>query len=88
MSSTPTQFEVFSKPSCMQCKMTKRYLEKHDLPFEEYEAADHMEALKAQGIQSAPGVFAYRDREFLGAWGGFRPDLMEAAAKGEGRQTA
>ena len=28
------------------------------------------------------------DGEFLGAWGGYRPDLMKAAVEGERRQTA
>ena len=88
MTNSPTQFEVFTQPGCMPCKITKKYLTQHDLPFEEYEAADHMESIKAQGIQSAPGVFAYRDGEFIGAWGGYRPDLIKAAVEGEGRQTA
>jgi len=88
MTSSPTQFEVFTQPACMPCKLTKKYLTKHDLAFEEHPPQDHIEALKVQGISSAPGVFAYRDGEFIGAWGGFRPDLMKAAVKGERRQTA
>ena len=88
MTNSPTQFEVFTQPGCMPCKMTKRYLDKHDLPFEEHPAQEHLDALTAQGISSAPGVFAYRDGEFIGAWGGYRPDLMESAVKGEGRRTA
>lgn len=83
-----TTFEGFTQPGCMPCKLTKRYLDKHSLPFEEYPAQEHLDALTAQGISSAPGVFAYRDGEFLGAWGGYRPDLMKAAAEGERRQTA
>ncbi|MDN5963024.1 MAG: NrdH-redoxin [Actinomyces sp.] len=85
MTSSPTQFEVFTQPACMPCKLTKKYLTKHDLAFEEYPAQDHLEALKAQGISSAPGVFAYRDGAFIGAWAGYRPDLIKQAADGEAK---
>ena len=88
MTNSPTQFEVFTQPGCMPCKMTKKYLTQHDLPFEEYPAQEHLDALTAQGISSAPGVFAYRDGQFLGAWGGYRPDLMKAAVDSEGWRTA
>lgn len=85
---SPVQFEVFTQSACMPCKMTKKYLEQHGLPFEEYPAQEHLAALTAQGISTAPGVFAYRDGEFIEAWGGYRPDRIKAVTEGEGRRSA
>lgn len=69
--------EIFSKPNCFPCKLTKRWLDERGIPYEEYPATDHLDALREQGIRSAPGVFAYRDGIFQAAWGGYNPDQLE-----------
>lgn len=70
---------VFSKNNCMQCKMTKRYLEAHNISFEEINIDDHPEKipwLKKQGFKSLPVVI----KENTEAIVGFSPDRLKALA--------
>lgn len=66
---------VFEKPRCSQCTLTKRWLEKHGVPYsvEDLDPAI-LEAAKDAGITSAPLVVT-SGGEY---WGGFRPDLLNA----------
>lgn len=47
---------VFTNPNCMPCKMTKRWLNEHNLPYNELQIADYAEELREFGYQSAPVV--------------------------------
>lgn len=70
--------KVYSKNNCMQCKMTKRYLNEHDIAFEEINIDNEPDAvnfLKAQGFQSVPVTFLGSDAVI-----GFRPDQLKALA--------
>ncbi len=70
---------VYSKPNCMQCNFTKKYLEDKGIPFqtidvfEDPQALDHIKSL---GFQSLPVVEGEETRPF----NGFRPDLLSQLA--------
>lgn len=66
---------VYSKPECVQCDRTKKYLdEKVPHPYTILDVTQDPEALemvKSLGYQQAPVVVV--DDEH---WSGFRPDLL------------
>jgi len=67
---------VYSKNNCMQCKMTKRYLKEHNVPFEERNInlqPQYLDALKQQGFQSVPVVMNAATDPIVG----FRPDSLK-----------
>lgn len=52
---------VYSKNNCMQCKMTKKFLEQHGANFQEiniYEHPEKVEYVKSLGFTSAPVIEA------------------------------
>lgn len=70
---------VYSKPNCMQCQFTKKYLENKGIPFEEKDVEQNTEAIlevKDLGFSSLPVVIA----EGMEAFNGFRPDLLNRLA--------
>lgn len=70
---------VYSKPNCMQCQFTKKYLKNKGIPFEEKDVEQNDEAideLKKMGFSSLPVVIA----EGLEAFNGFRPDMLNRLA--------
>jgi len=70
---------VYSKPNCMQCQFTKKYLENKGIPFEEKDVEQNAEAIdevKKMGFSSLPVVIA----EGIEAFNGFRPDLLNRLA--------
>ena len=51
---------VYTKPSCVQCRMVKKYLNNKEIPFVEINIENDeniIEFLKGQGISSAPAFF-------------------------------
>ncbi|MBV7389369.1 MULTISPECIES: glutaredoxin-like protein NrdH [Enterococcus] len=70
--------KVYSKNNCMQCKMTKRYLNDNHISFEEINIDSEptaLDFLKEQGFQSVPVTFNGSDTII-----GFRPDQLKALA--------
>lgn len=66
---------VYSKPDCVQCKMTYRALDSAGIAFtviDMMEDADALARVKALGFMAAPVVVTEAD-----AWGGFRPDKIK-----------
>lgn len=52
---------VYSKNNCMQCKMTKKFLEQHGANFQEINIDEHpekVEYVKNLGFTSAPVIEA------------------------------
>ncbi|HEP1356394.1 TPA: glutaredoxin-like protein NrdH [Streptococcus pyogenes] len=50
---------VYSKNNCMQCKMTKKFLEQHGANFQEINIDEHPEKVdyvKSLGFTSAPVI--------------------------------
>lgn len=66
------QITVYTKPSCVQCDSTKRYLERNRIPFTETPITDQIaDVARARGILAAP-VVVQGDTMF----GGFQPDAL------------
>lgn len=73
---------VYSKPSCMQCEMTKIWLTQNKIPFEVVDTGANPEALELlrhYGWQTLP-VVAIDDEisDETKTWAGFQIDKLEA----------
>lgn len=70
---------VYTKPSCVQCDMTKRYMDKNNIEYTTIDITQDRDALDlilGMGFSSAPVVISDK-----GSWAGFQPDrLSELAA--------
>lgn len=67
---------VYSKNNCVQCKMTKRFLEQHNVDFKEInldEQPEYIEHVKSLGFSAAPVVET--DSE---SFSGFQPAKLKA----------
>ena len=73
---------VYSKPSCMQCEMTKMWLTQNKIPFEAVDIEANPEALELlrhYGYSSLP-VVAIDDElsDESKTWAGFQIEKLEA----------
>lgn len=73
---------VYSKPRCMQCEMTKMWLNQNKIPFETVDTEANPEALELlshYGWQTLP-VVAIDDEisDNSKSWSGFQIDNLEA----------
>ena len=73
---------VYSKPNCMQCEMTKMWLNQNKIPFETVDTKANPEALELlrhYGWQTLP-VVAIDDElsDETKTWAGFQIDKLEA----------
>lgn len=67
---------VYTNPSCVQCDMTKKFLDKEGLPYEVVDLSQDKEALEMVrnlGFSSAPVVITDSDK-----WAGFKLDKLKA----------
>ncbi|WP_412988694.1 redoxin NrdH [Pediococcus siamensis] len=70
---------IYTKNNCMQCKMTKRFLSEHDIPFKERNIntnPDYIDYLKSRGFQAVPVVESNGNEPIAG----FRPDVLKQLA--------
>ncbi|MGX7075330.1 glutaredoxin-like protein NrdH [Globicatella sanguinis] len=70
---------VYSKPNCMQCNFTKKFLEDNSVEYtmiDVYENEDALNKIKEMGFQSLPVVEIEGEEPFFG----FRPDRLEKLA--------
>lgn len=66
---------LYVKPSCVQCDMTKRYLDKNNISYDTVDITEDAQALEmvlGMGFASAPVVITDND-----SWAGFQPDKLE-----------
>ncbi len=68
---------VYSKPNCMQCEMTKKYLQENNVPFESIDVTKNEEALNAIKQAGYTGMPVVTVNGFDNSWFGFRPDRLE-----------
>ncbi len=69
---------VYTKPACVQCDMTKRYMDKNGIPYTTVDITENPEALEmilGLGFSSAPVVISE-----VGSWAGFQPDKINLLA--------
>lgn len=67
---------IYSKPNCMQCNFTKKYLDDKGVNYtikDIYESEIALEEVKELGFTSVPVISA----EGKAAFNGFRPDLLD-----------
>lgn len=72
---------VYSKPNCMQCEFTKRWLHENDIPYTAYDVTKNERCVNRViqlGYQNLPVIYVDKKRH----WFGFRPDLMEELKEG------
>lgn len=70
---------VYSKPNCMQCNFTKKFLDDNAVEYtviDVYENEEALQRVKEMGFQSLPVVEIEGEEPFFG----FRPDRLEALA--------
>lgn len=70
---------VYVKPACVQCNMTKRWLDERSVPYVLDDATDPqvIEAAKALGIMAAPIVVVDQVDGGTAQWGGFQPGMLD-----------
>ena len=69
---------VYTKPSCVQCDMTKRKLDRIGVEYETVDITEDsaaMEMVLGMGFKSAPVVITDTD-----SWAGFNPDKINSLA--------
>lgn len=69
---------VYTKPSCVQCDMTKRMLDKIGVEYNTVDITEDsaaMEMVLGLGFKSAPVVITDSD-----SWAGFQPDKINSLA--------
>jgi glutaredoxin-like protein NrdH len=69
---------VYTKPNCVQCDMTKRYMDKNGIAYDTVDITENPEALEmilSLGFSSAPVVISEE-----GSWAGFQPDKLNLLA--------
>ena len=71
----PVKVTVYSKPHCPQCSLTKKRLEKLEIPFTEESVLDHLEEFKQRGHLAAPVVIVTDDGDggssVIREWSGY-----------------
>ena len=72
--------KVYSKPKCVQCEMTKKFLEANNVEFEEINIEGNEEALeqiKAIGLKRLQVVIGMKNNSVEFAFSGFQIDLLD-----------
>ena len=68
------QVTVYSKPDCMQCNFTKKWLKERNIPYTELNVKEDEAALskiKEMGYQAVPVIVTEIEN-----WYGFQPDKL------------
>lgn len=65
---------VYSKPDCIQCNFTKKWLKERNVPYTELNVEEDEEALskvREMGYQAVPVIVTETEN-----WYGFQPDKL------------
>lgn len=68
---------VYAKPNCIQCEMTKIWLDQNKIPYDTVDVIENPEALeeiKSLGFKSMPVVTL--DKNLDNAWAGYNLDRL------------
>ena len=69
---------VYTKPACVQCDMTKKYMDKNGIEYTTVDITQDEEAFQMilnLGFKSAPVVISA-----AGSWAGFQPEKIDQLA--------
>lgn len=69
---------VYTKPACVQCDMTKRYMDNKGIQYTTVDITANAEAfdmIVGMGFASAPVVISEQ-----GSWAGFQPEKIDLLA--------
>lgn len=69
---------VYTKPACVQCDMTKRYMDKNGIDYNTVDITqdpDALDMILGMGFSSAPVVISDK-----GSWAGFQPEKIDTLA--------
>ena len=72
---------LYSKPACVQCVATKRYLDEKSIPYDLVDLTKDQAAfdfVTGLGHRSAPVVVVERDGAMSAHWSGFDPGQLGA----------
>ena len=70
---------VYTKPGCMQCRVTTSLLDRKGIKYELVDISNKpgvIERFARGGHKNLPVVVVYKDYESI-VWNGFRPDLIK-----------
>lgn len=71
---------VYTTPGCVQCNLTKKWLDDHGLQYRIYDVSEDsiaLQKIKQMGYKAAPVVIVPFDWPIPGEhWYGFRPDKL------------
>ena len=68
---------VYSKPNCIQCEMTRMWLDQNKIPYDTVDVIanpEELEKIKLLGFKAMPVVTL--DKNFNNAWVGFNVDRL------------
>lgn len=71
-----TTITVYTKPACVQCRQTKKALDRKGVQYNTVDVSEDAQALeyvKSLGFMSAPVVVTTDD-----SWAGYRPERIDA----------
>lgn len=68
---------VYSKPNCMQCEMTKRYMQRENIKFSAVDVEKDEIAAKTLLLHDYMSLPVVTVNGFDNSWCGFRPDRIE-----------
>lgn len=68
---------VYSKPGCVQCIATERWLGSTPYEVEDARSPEAAALISELGHMRAPVVVARKDGEVIEHWSGFNPDALD-----------
>lgn len=72
----PLKLTLYSKPSCVQCTATKRWLDQHKIPYIAFDVSEDeaaLEYIKGLGYLQVPVVVVPFNQGPTRHWSGFNP---------------
>ena len=84
------RIRVYSKPSCVQCDTTKRFMDKHGIRFESVDLTQDpisMDMVQSLGYTQVPVVYLESKQLGVRHWSGFRHNELDNLVRHFRRET-
>lgn len=75
----PLKVTVYSKPDCVQCTATKKWLDLHKIPYVSFDVSEDeaaLEMVKGLGYLQVPVVVVPFNQGETRHWSGFQPGYL------------